>query len=54
MFRVPTPPKEPKSASPRSRVHAAGPKLPASTKPKSKLIICIVEQQQKIEIKLID
>ena len=36
MYRVPTPPKDPKPASPRGRGHAAGPKMPASTKPKSK------------------
>lgn len=36
LTRVPTPPKEPKPASPRGRVHAAVPKMPASTKPKSK------------------
>ena len=34
MYRVPTPPKDPKPASPRGRGHAAGPKMPASTKPK--------------------
>ncbi|XP_060075174.1 dynein axonemal heavy chain 6-like [Ylistrum balloti] len=34
LVRMPTPPKSPKPASPRSRVHAQGPKVQQSTKPK--------------------
>ena len=34
MVRMPTPPKQQKSASPRGKVHAMGPSIPPSTKPK--------------------
>ena len=34
LVRMPTPPKQPKSMSPRGRAHAQGPSIPPSTKPK--------------------
>lgn len=36
VLRVPTPPKEPKPVSPRGKTHTSGPKMPISTKTKSK------------------
>ena len=39
VLRVPTPPKEAKPVTPRGKTHTTGPKTPASTKPKSKLLI---------------
>ena len=37
MVRMPTPPKQPKSMSPRGKAHAQGPSIPPSTKPKGKI-----------------
>lgn len=50
VLRIPTPPKESKPVSPRGKIHTTGPKMPASTKPKSKyqyfqiLGYCIISQ----------
>ena len=46
MVRMPTPPKQSKSMSPRGRAHAQGPSVPTSTKPKGKFTY-----QKKLEMR---